>query len=219
MAAKVLDGPQGPTLLLVGAAASLLEGDRVEVDVRVGPESRLTVRTVAATLAHPCPGGTTTAFDVRASVGAGGRLAWLPEPLVAFAGCRHRGVTQIRLDRGAVAVSSEALALGRTGEIAGDLELRLDVELDGRPLLRDGLRVNGAERTTAVAVGGARHVGTVALLGATPDASVPDVMALAGPGAIARGLADDGAALTTQLSPALRAFLNQLEPEALSHVA
>lgn len=220
MAAKVLDGDDGPTLLLVGAAASLLEGDQVDIDVIVGAGSHLTVRTVAATLAHACAHGSETTMNVRARVGPGGRLAWLPEPLVAHAGCRHRGHSSVQLAAGAVAVWSETVALGRTGETAGRVELRLDADLDGRPLLRDGLRLDAGDPPSAMVVGGARHAGTVALLGACPPAAPPPgVMALAGSGAVARALAPDGAAVTAQLAPARRAFLTRLEPEAFSHVA
>jgi hypothetical protein len=116
-------------------------------------------------------------------------------------------------------VWSETIALGRSGETAGRLELRVDAEVDGQPLWREGLRFDDGDAASAVAVGGARHVGTVALLGAMPVPPPAGVMVLAGPGAVARAVVSDGATLTSQLAPALRAFLTQLEPEALSHVA
>ncbi|HEX2701218.1 MAG TPA: urease accessory protein UreD [Acidimicrobiales bacterium] len=168
LGAKVLDGPCGPELVLVGSAASLLEGDRLVVALELGVGARLTVRTAAAALAHPCPGGGSTAFDVRVDLAAGARLGWLPEPLVACAGCRHAGTARVRLAGGAMAVWSETVALGRSGEPPGDVALRFDADLDGAALLRDGLRLGpSAPGWDGPAVAdGARHVGTLALLGA-----------------------------------------------------
>ena len=215
LAAKILPGP---TLLLVSSAAGLLEGDRtlVVLDLRAG--ASLTVRSVAATLAHPCPGGGTTEADVRVHAGRGARLAWLPEPLVAHAGCRHRARARVDLAPGAVAVWQETVALGRSGEQAGDVELHLGVDVDGDPLLRDAVRAGGSAREAGspAVLGSARHVGTLALLGTRASAG----MALAGPGAMARAVADDGARLEEQLAPTRRLFLDYVASgESLGHVA
>lgn len=201
LAAKVLTGAHGPELVVVGAAASLVEGDRLTVALRLGPHARLTVRTAAATLAHPCPCGGATAFHVDAELAPGARLAWLPEPLVACAGCRHLATSRVRLATGARAVWSESVTLGRSGEEPGDVELRLDVEVDGVPLLRDGLRAGpSAPGWEGPAVAdGARHLGTVALLGARPPSAEPagvdrgHLLHLAGPGVVARATGAGGA--------------------------
>jgi urease accessory protein len=149
---------------------------------------------------------------------------WLPEPLVAHAGCRHRSTAHVDLHEGAAAVWAETLALGRHAETAGDVSVRVDVDLDGHPLLRDGLRagptVAGADGPAVL--DGARHTGTVALLGRSmgPAVDQPMVMRLAGPGAVARALAADAAELERRLAPARAAFLDRLSaPEAISNVA
>jgi urease accessory protein UreH len=173
LAAKVLPGP---TLLLVGSAAGLLEGDRCAVRLRLGRRSRLMVRSTA----------------------------------------------RVSLAAGAAAVWAETLSLGRSGEDAGDVELRLDVELDRVPLLRDGLRAGPSAKGSAGAavLAGARHVGTVALLGARPRTDDPHVMDLAGPGALARALSDDAATVERRLAPAQCLFLSRLaSPEEFSNVA
>jgi urease accessory protein len=222
ISAKVL---AGPTLLIVGSAAGLLEGDSVEVRVVLEPDSSLVVRTVAATLAHTCRSGGETVLDVDVDAGAGARLAWLPEPLVAHAGCRHRSTARLDLEAGAAAVWAESVALGRHGEEAGDVETRLDVDLGGRPLLRDGLRTGPTARCAngPAVLDSARHAGTVALLGlgaGCEDERDGSVMALAGPGAVARALAADAATLERRLAPARRAFLDRLSSlEAISNVA
>jgi urease accessory protein len=217
VAAKVLPGP---LLLLVGSSAGLLEGDVVTVDLVLGPGAHLTVRSTAATLAHPCPGGGVTRFDVRASLGENATLAWLPEPLVACAGCRHVGHSSLSLAAGAAAVWSEACTLGRSGEETGRLETRLDVVLEGRPLLRDGLRVGpGAVGWRGPAgLNGARHVGSVHLLGRRPAHPSVDTLALAGPGATLRAVSADAASLEARLDITRRLFLADLPKEQLSHV-
>lgn len=216
VAAKILTTPGGPELVLVGAAAGLLEDDRVTIDLTLGPGARLTVRSTAATLAHPCPDGGWTETIVNAAVGPGAVLAWLAEPLVACAGCRHRSRSTIDLGEGAAAVWYEASALGRSGERAGTVELRLDATVEGTPLLRDGLKFpDGAESPAVLA--GHRHAGSVHLLGRR--ASGP-FLQLAGPGTTARAVASDAAALERALAPARSLFLAITAPtaeEALVH--
>ena len=218
LAARVVAGPSGsPELVLVGSAAGLLEGDTVSVDVTLRPHARLRVRTTAATLAHPCPGGGSTEATVTARLGRGAALAWLPEPLVAFAACRHRARTRVMLSAGAAAVWYEAVTLGRSGERAGAVDLRLDATLDGAPLLRDGLRAGGGTSAGSPAVlGGLRHAGSVHLLGRRPADKGPCVLELAGPGATARAVAPDAASLEHLLAPVRDRFLERLPDPSTS---
>ena len=228
VAAKVLPGP---VLMLVGSAAGLLEGDELGIEIRMAAGARLTVRTTAATLAHPCPGGGSTATTVRVELGAGAALAWLPEPLVACAGCRHDSQARLSLGPEAGCVWLESVALGRHGEEAGEAGLRLDVELDGRPLLRDALRWPvGAPAGDPATYGTARHVTALHLLGR--DAEVGDIdrgaLPFAGPGATVRALATNAHELEAQLDRFQSSFLSILgfdarsgtprHAEALSHV-
>lgn len=214
IAAKVLPGP---VLMLIGSAAGLLEGDTVTASVDLAAGARLTVRTVAATLAHPCPGNGSTALDVTCRLAAGARLAWLPEPLIACAQCRHRSRTALSLGPGAAAVWQETFTLGRTGERPGSVEQRLDVELDAMPLLREALRVgDGSASASQAVLGGARHVASVHLLGIRPAAPPRGTMALAGPGATVRLLARRAEELQPRLSAARASFLESL---ALCHRA
>src|SRR5207302_1708044 len=96
------------------------------------PGARLTVRTTAATLAHPCPDGGWTEMTVTAALAPGAVLAWLPEPLVACGGCCHRSRSTVDLGEGAAAVWYEACTLGRSGERAGPLPVPVDRSPDRR---------------------------------------------------------------------------------------
>jgi len=210
VAAKILSTTGGPELVLIGAAAGLLEGDTVTIDLRLGPGARLTVRTTAATLAHPCPDGGWTEMTVTAALAPGAVLAWLPEPLVACGACCHRSRSTVDLGEGAAAVWYEACTLGRSGERAGAVQLRLDATLGRRPLLRDGLKYPDGAETPAV-LAGHRHTGSVHLLGRRARGPF---LQLAGDGTTARAVAADAAGLERALGPARSLFLSIAAPTA-----
>ena len=68
----------------------------------------------------------------------------------------------------------------------------LRADLDGRPLLRDGLCTTLPGWCGPAVAGDARYLGTVALLGAVaPPGAPPPWLPLAGPGALAREVAAD----------------------------
>lgn len=207
IAAKILTGPSGPELILVGSAAGLLEGDTVRLRFDLAPGSQLTVRTTAATIAHPCRGGGVTTLEVDCRLGEGARLAWLPEPVIACLGCHHIGRARLALGAGAVATWLDTLTLGRSGEVPGRLEQRLDVEVQGRPLLREGLRVGGAGWDGPAVLGSYRHIAALHRLGDRVVPAAPGLMQLAGPGTTVRLLAHRGNDLSRQVADYLPLFL------------
>jgi urease accessory protein len=149
----------------VGGAAAPLCGYDLRVEIEVGPGAELCVRTVAASLALPGDGFSGTRISAR--IAAGGRLTWLPEPLIAASGCAHEAVSTVSLAAGADLVWREELVCGRYGEEPGDARLRLAVRLDGRPLHRHDLAVgpDAPGWAGAAVLGGARAVGSVLLVG------------------------------------------------------
>ncbi len=191
--------------MIVGSAASLLEGDELYVSLQIGAGARLTVSSVAAQLAHPCPGGGSTAFVVDVDVAEAATLCWQPEPTVVCAEARHRTAASVRLAADARVTWLDEVVLGRSGEdpTAAHLSSTLTVDHDGRPLLRDGLdtQARGA-RGPAVLDPGVRYVGAIHTWGhrlaATGDAGVLAVD-LAGPGSMRRVLAADPSAGRTSL--------------------
>lgn len=213
--AKVVDGAASPELVLVGSAAGLLEGDRVKISIHLERGAHLVVRTTAATLAYPCPQGGHTTTDVAITLDAGCRLAWLPGPLVAFAGCRHRSHARVSLAPGARALWAELLTCGRAGETVGSVGIRLDATLCGAPLVRDALRV-GPEAPGwdgPSCLGGARHVASLHLLGRRAPAELqgPQRMDGAGPSTLFRAIAPDAATLERTVAPARVALLGALD--------
>jgi urease accessory protein len=128
-------------IAIVSSAAWPVGGDEVALDIVVGPGADLTVSSVAASLAYPSPTGSPSAFTIRAEVGSGGSLRWLPEPTVLLARCDHRVAASIRLDDGAALEWREEVRLGRAGEPTGSLRQRIAIDRGGRPLVRNELAV------------------------------------------------------------------------------
>jgi urease accessory protein len=185
--------------MLVGTAASLVAGDRLSVRIDVGPGDRLVVRSVAAQLVLPCPPGCSTALEVDVEVGAGGCLDWWPDPLVVSPGARHRSSTTLRLGAGAVVGWVDEVVLGGGGRDGGgargdpaELVTTLRADLEGRPLLRDGLDTTLPGWAGPAVLGDGRYVGSAAVLGPEPPPCLPPPWAAqAGPGALARVVAAD----------------------------
>ena len=87
-------------------------------------------------------------------VGAGARLAWLPEPLILARRLRPRGVARARARGRRGGAHSRARRARPPRRGAGPLPRRsLRCELDGRPLLHDAVEIDGGTRIA----GGARR--------------------------------------------------------------
>jgi len=159
--------PTGPnTVHLVGGAAGPLGGDRLRIEVNVGPGASLTVRAVAASLALPGADGAPSRLEITASVAAGGRLSWLPEPLIAAAGCRHTTQTTIDVAAGASLQWRDELQCGRHGELPGDVQLITGLRVRNVEIYRHKLAVGpGAPGWSGPAVlGDARAIGSLLIV-------------------------------------------------------
>jgi urease accessory protein len=200
---------------LVGGAAGPLGGDELRLDIDVGPGAELRLRTVAASVALPGGDGSASRLELRARVAAGARLEWLPEPLIAAAGCCHVAAATVDLAAGARLVWREELVCGRYGEEPGDARLALAVDYDGGPLYRNALAVGpGAPGWHGPAVlGGARAAGSVLLVepawaehppAATVLGPTAAVLPLAGPAVLVTATAPDALTLRRHLDAGYR---------------
>lgn len=196
---------------LIGGAAGPLGGDDLRLEIEVGSGATLVVRSAAASLALPGPGGfSRMTVDVR--VAAGGTLRWLPEQVIAGGGCDHRIVNRLTLAWGATVVWRDELVLGRRREPPGRVSNRIDVTVAARPLLRNELGVGpGASGWDGPAVAGeAGAVGSLLLVapGLTADAALlgptAAILPLAGSAALASVLAADSVELRSVLERAER---------------
>lgn len=204
---------------LVQTAASLLSGDRVEIDVRCGPGARLRLVDVAALVAHDVRGGDPAQLEVRLDVGARARLEWEAQPLVLAAGSAVRRHTELGLGCGAAALLRDTLVLGRAGELGGHLATTTDVRQDRRPLHAESLDTGdvGLLRSPVV-LGGAKVLDTLALYGARADDA--RAFQLARPGSVRQELARSLALATRCLGDAPAAWrgalLDDAEPAAIT---
>ncbi|MFY1584790.1 urease accessory protein UreD [Micromonospora sp. WMMD734] len=156
-----------PTVYVVGGAAGPLAGDDLRLSVEVGPGATVRVRTVAASVALPGRAGAVSRMRVEAVVHDGGTLHWLPEQLVAAAGCDHVAESRVTLAEGARLLWREELVCGRYGEPAGDVVVATSVDHAGRPLLRQSLAVGPAAPGWAgpAVLGGATATGSLLVVG------------------------------------------------------
>lgn len=94
------------TLFLQSASGGLYEGDRLAMSVTVEPGAEAHLTTQASTIVHRGAGAAQT---IRLDVGAGGFLAWLPDPSILFAGAGLVQDVHARLDEDANLMLCEGL--------------------------------------------------------------------------------------------------------------
>jgi urease accessory protein len=123
---------------LVGTAASPVSDDEVSLSVRVEPGAQLVVRSAASSIAWA---GRGASLEVTVELGEGASLDWRLRPLVATSRCDFSQHVRLELAPGASLSWAEEVVLGRHSERPGNLRLRLDADVDGRPLLRHALAV------------------------------------------------------------------------------
>jgi urease accessory protein len=201
---------------LVGGTAGPIGGDQLSLTVSVGAGAFLRICSAAASIALPGLDGLESVLRVSVTVAAGGRLEYLPEPLVVTAGARHATVVSVALEAGASLLLRDEVLLGRHGEAGGAVRSVLRVDYAGRPLLRHSVEVAGDDPVSRGPALLAGHRGAGALLAAGPDAAgtlaagaltagaSPElaVMPLAGPGVLVTALAGDAVTLRRRLDQA-----------------
>ncbi|GID27138.1 urease accessory protein UreD [Paractinoplanes brasiliensis] len=199
----------GPaTVHLVGGGAGPLRGDDLRLDIEVGPGATLEIRSVAAQLALPGQAHLQPSrFLINATVAPGGSLRWLPEPLIAAAGCDHGTVTRVEVAAGGSLLWRDDLVCGRHNEPSGNAVQNTTIRYAGRTLHRHDLSVGPAAPgwSEAAVLGGGRALGTlVSTPAALPAAAGPGdfaVMPLAGPGSLATAVGADIRTVRAALDP------------------
>ena len=188
------------TVHLVGGAAGPLRGDDLRLEISVGPQARLEVRSVAASLALPGrPGLPASRLAITATVAAGGTLRWLPEPVIAANGCDHVAVTRVEVAEGGSLLWRDDVVCGRHDEPAGDLRTSTTIRYAGSTLYRHDLTVGPRAPgwSGAAVLGAGRAIGNVVAAGpgAVAEAGVPGpdsaVLPLAGPGVLVSAVGAD----------------------------
>jgi urease accessory protein len=220
--------------VIVNTAGGMAGGDRFDLDMTVEPGARLLVSTAAAEKVYRTI-EPATVVDVKLAVGAGGRLAWLPQETILFDRSRLWRSIEIDLAEDAQLLLAEAIVFGRTGmgESVHDSSVhdRWRLRRDGRLIHAEAMRLDGAVsarlREPVVAKGGVA-VATV-LIVPGDEATVASVRALgkkfrgevgvsAWNGlAVVRFCAADGAALRRDLTAVLSVLRDGRLPHCWMH--
>jgi urease accessory protein len=103
---------------IVSPSGGVLQGDRLEVSVRVGPGARLRLDTPSAMRLYRMPSAPAQQL-ISLTVEGDGYLAYLPEPTIPFAGSHFSSTTVCRVAEGAALVLAEVVSAGRAanGEV------------------------------------------------------------------------------------------------------
>jgi urease accessory protein len=147
--------------VIVNTGGGMTGGDRFSIEMAVGEGARLIAGTAAAEKIYRST-GPDAEMTVRLTVGAGGRLAWLPQECILFDGARLQRRIDIDLAEGAALVMAEAVVFGRAamGEAVAEglFSDRWRLRRGGRLVFADAALLDGAIAAklaeAAVAAGG-----------------------------------------------------------------
>ncbi|HEY2223010.1 urease accessory protein UreD [Actinomycetospora sp.] len=157
---------------VVAVGGGPLGGDKLRLEVEMGPGERLAVHSAAATVVQPGRDpGRSASFAVEASLAAGSTLDWCPEPTVVCDAAVWEPSVRLDLADGARARVVEQVVLGRSGQVGGRCASTMRAVLGGLPVLASTTVLDGADSalTGVGGTGGARSVGSVLVVGGDPD--------------------------------------------------
>jgi urease accessory protein len=110
--AMELDGSGTATMMLLNPTGGVVGGDVLETSIALGPGSCVCLTTPAATRVYRSAGAPAVQ-RVRARVGAGARLEYVPDHLIPSPGARLRQSADITLEPGASLLLVDSWAVGR----------------------------------------------------------------------------------------------------------
>jgi urease accessory protein len=107
-----LDETGSAYTLLVNPSGGLVGGDRLSIDLTVGPKAHVMISTPSANRVYRSL-SKTSVQEVKIDVGSGGILEWIPEHTIPFAGSRFRQTLDVDLAVGATLILWDGIASGR----------------------------------------------------------------------------------------------------------
>ena len=197
-----------PEAVFLNTSGGLTGGDRISFALQVGDGVRLTASTQTAERAYASNQGAAQ-MHIQASVGAGGRLDWLPQETILYQACNLQRRTEIDLAETATCLTCESLVLGRAamGETLTSARLHDHrmIRRAGRPLWSETFLLDDAllaRRDSPALLAGATALGLVALVAQGAEDATAAVLArpsVAGARLAASGW--DGRCLVRVLAP------------------
>jgi urease accessory protein len=182
--------PSGHSIALIPTQAMLLDGDHIEVQVKLGPGARLSIVEVSGMVAYPGD-DSGASYGTHIDLAEDARLIWKSMPLVIADGAHLERHMSIKLAENARACLRETLVLGRSGESGGWLRALTQADDPEGPVLREDFLADGSHRLPGL-TGAAKVVDQLLLLGVDPPPSPTPaestILTLARPGRLAREL-------------------------------
>jgi urease accessory protein len=173
-----------PEAVFMNTSGGLTGGDSLEYRIQLDAGARLTATTQTAERAY-ATNGDGARVAVRADVGAGGHLDWLPQETILFEAAHVIRKTEIDLAEGASALLVESLILGRhaMGEVPRHARLtdHRMIRRNGRPFWAETLRINGevlANAASPAILGGAKAVAVIAFVAQNAEDAASALRAL-----------------------------------------
>ncbi len=127
----------------------MVAGDQTELEIQVGEGARCHVTSQASTKIYRNPKGLPCGHVTRATVGPGGLLSYVPDPVQTFAGARYAQRQEFDLAEGAGLVLVDWFGSGRAacGErwAFEHYSSRTRVRSEGQPRLMDAIHLDGGE--------------------------------------------------------------------------
>ena len=135
-----------PEVVFLNTSGGLTGGDRLSYHLDIPPHCAVTATTQTAERGYASP-GPAASVRITASVGAGGRLNWLPQETLIYEDCHVSRETKVELVGDAACLMVETVILGRHAMGEAPRRARLTdrrlVERDGRPVWAETLRLDG----------------------------------------------------------------------------
>ena len=214
-----------PEAVLLNTAGGLTGGDRMDLEVTLGAGAEATLTTAAAEKIYRARDGEASEIGVQLALGAGARLAWLPQATILFDGSRLDRRTEVQLAGDATFLAVEQLVFGRQamGEDVrhGSCCDAWRIRRDGALAFADTFRVGGAVATALdrpATLAGARAAAMLIYVAADAASRLEAVRAMldgvesvAGASAwdgllVVRAIARDGRTLQGDIAPLVRAL-------------
>lgn len=171
-----LDDSGQPCFYLMNTGGGYVDGDRYRLEFRVEEGAEVLLTTQSSTkiyrTEHVAP-----VQETLITVGRGGLLEYLPDPLIAFQDAEYQQKTEIRLEPGATLVYADQITSGWAPDGSlfryKRLQLKTEVYLQDELVLYDHLRFQPEEEgMQGIGVlDGNTHVGSLIVIGeqTTPD--------------------------------------------------
>ena len=157
-----------PCATVLNCAGGIAGGDSLSVRIVALPGTAATVTTQAAERVYRALPDACAEVSTVLQVGSAATLEWLPQETILFEGCAMRRTLTVEVAADGRFLGLESLVFGRAamGEVVRHARLldRIVVRRDGRRLLHDAIRLDGAVDAVLARRAAAQRAGAVATL-------------------------------------------------------